>query len=89
MIQIDHVIEHGIPDLVIIQKESNKCQVVFALPNDARVNTKKIKKTIKLLNILGNETAMEYASEYNSICDRGKGYSTFDVEEIIGGNRDF
>ena len=49
-------------DLVIMQKEGNKCHVVdFAVWYDMRVNTRDDHKLSKSGS--GNEAAMEYASE--------------------------
>ena len=47
-IQTDHVIEARRPDMIIVEKKNNKCQVVdFAVPFDTRVDEKEKEKIFK------------------------------------------
>ena len=44
-IQTDHVIESRRPDMIIVEKKNNKCQIIdFAVPFDTRVDEKKRKR---------------------------------------------
>ena len=44
-IQTDHVIEARRPDMIIVEKKNNKCQIIdFAVPFDTRVDEKKRKR---------------------------------------------
>ena len=47
-IQTDHVIEARRPDMIIVEKKSNKCQIIdFAVPYDTRVDEKEKEKIQK------------------------------------------
>ena len=80
----DHVIVHRRPDLVIIQKETNTCQVIgFAIPYDTRVNTKEIENVIKYRDLLWE---IKYVNEKYLRCYKNIEYNTFDAEEKVIGN---
>ena len=47
-IQTDHVIEARRPDMIIVDKKNNKCQIIdFAVPFDTRVAAKEKEKIFK------------------------------------------
>ena len=47
-IQTDHVIEARRPDMIIVEKKNNKCQIIdFAVPFDTRVDEKEKEKIFK------------------------------------------
>ena len=47
-IQTDHAIEATRPDMIIVEKKSNKCQIIdFAVPFDTKVDEKEKEKTFK------------------------------------------
>ena len=47
-IQTDHVIEAGRPDMVVIDKAKNHCQIIdFTVPYDSRVEQKELEKKEK------------------------------------------
>ena len=47
-IQTDHVIEARRPDMIIVDKKNNKCQIIdFAVPYDTRVDEKEREKILK------------------------------------------
>ena len=47
-IQTDHVIEARRPDMIMVDKKNNKCQIIdFAVPYDTRVDEKEREKILK------------------------------------------
>ena len=51
-VQIDHVITARRPDIIFIDKEHHKCQIIdFAIPYDARVDGKEVEKIEKHLDL--------------------------------------
>ena len=47
-IQTDHIIEESRPDMVVIDKAKNHCQIIdFAVPYDSRVEQKELEKKEK------------------------------------------
>ena len=47
-VQTDHIIQARRPDMIVIDKETNKAQVIdFAIPHDSRVDSKEIEKIEK------------------------------------------
>ena len=44
-VQTDHIIQARRPDMIVIDKETNKAQVIdFAIPYDSRVDSKEMEK---------------------------------------------
>ena len=76
-VQTDHHIEARRPDLIIVDKERNTCQIVdFAIPGDHRVEMNEGKK--REISRFGKRItgSMEQESICYSNCDRGFGNSS-------------
>ena len=52
VIQTDHVIESRWPDMIIVEKKKNKCQIIdFTAPYGTRVDEKEQEKILKYQNL--------------------------------------
>jgi len=53
--QTDHVIEHGRPGIVVVDKDNNMAFLIdFAVPGDTRVDKKEQEKVDKHEDLKGN-----------------------------------
>ena len=52
-VQTDHIIQARRPDMIVIDKETNKTQVIdFAIPYDSRVDSKEMEKIEKYQDLV-------------------------------------
>ena len=52
-VQTDHIIQARRPDMIVIDKETNKAQVIdFAIPYDSRVDSKEMEKIEKYQDLV-------------------------------------